>query len=513
MKTKLVAVDQSRQYICMLSEQNNLECFKTTDKNCISFCEKSLIIKKNFFRIELKSFFSSLLKKSYTKQFLNFYVFLFSINNIYILNTGKKRWINIQMKKCSKNFNASNHETYILSDNDLFVFDNSSGEILKKINIKYFVIFDSYLNAKISKNNQYLFFQAEPLVLISLNFGCVLQHLQNNAKERFTVSFLNHCFLILLFENNSLRIWNFKKNKLKKINLFFNFEKIRIQSLKKIFIQKQFFLALFSEKILFLCSLKKFNDLSNVKIKILFLVKFCKKICSIWILSKSCLFFIFFFNKKKIIPIKLNLNSLKFSANTYISLSKLENQHKSNIHYIHSLLNNFKNFFKTNLYLVSKKIPRKNNIQFINVKFKAEKKYFIKVKKINSNQFLNIFSFLIATKETANLKQFLKINKTYNLKLMTISDKFYILPLVMLSIQEILHTNQKKEYYFAYINHVIFYHFSCLTKENFLKYFLKKIENSKKNFVTKKILHSLLLKMNMLKNQNEKYALYGFINL
>nr|UXY86999.1 hypothetical protein CparaKRNrm3_p084 [Cryptomonas paramecium] len=506
MKVKFVAFDQSRQYICILSKRNNLECFKTINKNCISFCKKNLLIKKKIFHIEFRSFFFHSFKKFYDKQFVSFRIFLFSVNNVYILNTDKKYWINIQMKKFFKSFNASSYEVYIVSGNTLFIFDTDTGEILKKISIKYFIkIFNCYLNIKISKNDQYLFFQTESLVSISLNFGCILQYLQNNLNKQCTISFLNPRFLILLFEKNLVKIWNFKEKKIKKVNFFFNFQKIKIKSLKKIFIQKKLFLALFSEKILFLCSLTKLDDLSNVKIKVSFLIKFYQKILSIWMSSKDYLSLIILFNKKKIIPIKLNLNSSKSSRDVDTCLPKVKNHYTTDTYHTSLLVNNFKNFFKTNLYLVSKNVSKKNGIQFVNVKFKAEKKYFIKVKKVDSKQLSNMFSLLTATKETINLKQFLKVNKTYNSKLVTTFDKFYILPLVILSIQEILHIDQKKRHYFTHVNHVIFHYFSCLSKENFLKHFLTKIESFKKKFIAKEILHGLLLKINILRNQNEKH--------
>ena len=127
----LIAADQKKKYLCILSKKNVLKCFKINDLK-----KTSILFKKNFYKkevnfLQIKSFAKVInirnfkAKKSIDVLYICLYV---TINQVKLLDTSKKRIISVYIKDEIKSVSIS-----IIFDNwactDLILSKDTLGDL------------------------------------------------------------------------------------------------------------------------------------------------------------------------------------------------------------------------------------------------------------------------------------------------------------------------------------------------------------------------------------------------
>jgi hypothetical protein len=509
----LIATDQAKKYLCILSKQDVLKCFKVSNSQKIPF-----FIEKYFFNrvatcIKICSFKKNIRRKN-AKLPLSInclhICLTIGLKEIQIINTMTKKLIYIKTYNQIDSVSLSILEIFIFSNNLVYLVDINSGELIKKIKLSK--IFkrseiETKPNINVSKNGLYLIIQTDFLVIISIKFGYILKVLKNNYKKIKLMNMICSYRIILLLDNNLLKIWNTEKNSYKDlVKKFLVKKKLIIISLKKIFWKKNVLLFFLSENFLHFKTLILINNLESITPQP-FLINFLEKIESFEILISKNSIIIVCKNQKKITPFNLVIDDLKI----YLKLKKISKMKKNNINnqlsYSKYNLKKKQHIFET---IFKEKQTNIKKIRFIDIKFKLKHSDLglVEISKVITK---NIMNYLTKFKiSEIFVKQLSYMDGNNILKSLKYLDRYFIQPLLIFALKKILQNKVSKYSHLIWIKQIIFYHFSHISENFYVKNYLNEIYLKVPNNIDQKNFQNLLTNVSILKTQNDKYIQKNF---
>nr|UXY88467.1 hypothetical protein Cry52Nrm3_p106 [Cryptomonas curvata] len=505
----LIATDQTKKYLCILSKQEVLKCFKVNNSQEFPFCIEKYLFNRGASCIQMRSFKKSVKRKNTKKEKSINYLYIcltISIKEIQIINTITRKLIYIKINNPIDSISFSILEIFIFSKKFIYLFDINSGELIKRIKLNKLLKqseINMQPNVNISKNGLYLIIQTDFLIIVSIKFGYILKILKNNYGKIKLINIISSYRIILLLDSNLLKIWNTEKDSYKDlIRLFLTNKKLIIKSIKKIFLENNVLLFFLSENFLSFKSLILINNPEATSNHPL-LISLYEKIESFETLVSKNSIIIICKNQKKITPFNLVINNLKI----YLNLKKISQMKKNNN--INYRLINSKDYFKKKKNIIEKifKEKQKNikKIRFIDIKFKL-KHGDLALTEISSAITKDITCYLTKFKICEIFfKQLIYMDGNNVLKSLKYLDKHLIQPLLIFTLKKILQNKLSKYSHLMWIKQIIFYHFSHVSENFFVKHYLNEISLKISNNIDQKNLQNLLINICILKTQNDKY--------
>nr|UXY87466.1 hypothetical protein 1634Bnrm3_p099 [Cryptomonas sp.] len=514
----IVATDQTKKYLCILTKQYILRCFNV---NCFSqffqFIEFKCIDIPVFMHLRSYNIISKQ-QESSQNNFLKYLIvcIVTASNKIVLINTKKKKIIEIKLRNTIQSTYIFEHEVYVVSDNIIFILDLDNGEIKKKIKLEFYNISNKNIdsNLYVSKKGHYLCFQKGFVLIIYLKFGLIVKYLLDKYRKVILTNLINRDFIIILLNNKFLKSWNINEELYQDLDLLIiNERNLRIKTVKKLYLKDTLFLIFLAESSLNGSYLIVFKN-TKKRLEKLTIVSLCKNIDTIETLFYGQLIIVICKYQGKIIPIKIKIENFK----CYPILVKLfEIQKKYNIRCLNYKSDNYKQ--KENVF--NKKVlkniilfKKKKNVRCVNITFKIKKKNLVWIGKYNQN-FINTFIFLTKFKYLNIFSKQLRFASKNNfLRVIRKIDRNSVEPLFIFILKNIFKKKFNCEEYLIWMKEIIFFHFSYLSKNCYLNSYLHKIIFFTKCYAGSMFLRNLLTNINMLKIQNERY-LYdqSYINI
>ena len=407
-------------------------------------------------------------------------------------------------------------EIFIFSKNIIYIFDVNSGELVKKFELTK--ILDNLEDTEksqieLSKNGKYLIVHVGFLLVIFIKFGSIIKIFKHNGIKIKNTNIIASYLIIFLLNNNSLKSWNSKKEHYQNLTLpFFTKKKIQINNIKKIFIKKFILIFFLSENNASLCTFITFNKL-NEKLSNPFLINLFGYIKSFETLIFDNSLIIIYKIQNKIIPVKISIHNFI----VYLGLEKkiiLNHFLYSNINYdsCNNLLINYKEFLKIKKKIFKNIFKDKNKhiIQIIDIGYKLNQtnlRYVINSKEIMKN--LTIF----ITKYKDSSLFFKQISCIYSddlIKSLKYLNKDLIEPLLFFVLKKFFQERLNKHFYLLWIKEIIFYHFSYLSQNFYIKYYINKLFIQLTLTQYQEIFEIILMNISILKIQHEKFFKFSF---
>jgi hypothetical protein len=512
-----MAVDQKKKYLCILSKDHFLKCFKVNNIMKNSFLFKKIHFKDNLTCLQIKSF-----KKMVNVKNLKKYTYIDSLyiglivneNLIKIFDISNKKIIIIDINSKIKSISLSKSEIYIFSKNFIYIFDIKSGELIKKL--KFGTNFNFLYTKKknfieICKKSKYLIVLLEFLVVIYIKFDSIIKIFKDNNTNIKSLHIINPRLVILLMNDNLLKKWSTKK---KSYNNFFKFflekKKLKINKIKKIYINNFLLLIFLCENTLTFSTLIGFVDF-NKRLKNPLLIDLFEKVKFFEILKiKNELIIVCKF-LKKIIPFKVyfinfemylnlpNLKEIKERLETDINYFKFNKKLKDYTNCIETK----KNFLKK---ILEKKNKYKNKIKFIDIVYKSNQN---NLKKLTiSKKIIENLTIFITKYKNSNLffKQMIYKNKINRIKSFQHLNKGLIEFLLLFFLKKISQEKLNIHLYLLWVKEVVLFYFSYLSQNIYIQNYLNKIFFETSNSIDFKILQNLFINVRILNIQYKKFT-------
>jgi hypothetical protein len=456
----ILTSDQLGNHICFFKNNFNLKCcVLKNDKNLKIIFEKNFISNSPFFFLYYVTNFYKR-KKENCSFFQQFFIFLLicKLKEIKMINNRKKKYFILQLKEKINSLSIFNDSILVCSNWLIYFFDIQSAELLKIISLTQLNLEKKIKKIQFSENGDNLILIGKNLYIYNLKVGVIIKKIKKNYFFFSIIGQLNKNCLFLGFKNN-FNLWEINKNFLKNFQYAFDFSK---NLLKKNFIVRTknlIFILMINKLKLKIIFLKTFdaNSLKVFTSKIIFLKK---KICSFDFLLKDSCWIFFFGCKNKIFPFKVKLNNKK---NKNFLFKKTKDKFKKKL--IKDYIFNSKNFLK-----------KKEKKRFVikQIKFIVNQhKYYWNVQNNVQYYFLIKFvkKFKIGKVIIGQLNFFQSLNI---LKISTFIKDKWIEPFSNFILKKIF---TEKNFFFSilkWFKEILLHRFLYVSKNKFLKIFLKK---------------------------------------